>query len=188
MPGRRGVTLLEVMLVLCLLVILSAVAWPALERPLANQRLREAADAVRIQWTRARIDAMSSGRTSLFSYTPDTGKCRLESRENAEYVAEGPTDEMAAPKESTLPEGCKFIAGEAPRDDRAAPLLNQDTSSDKETPASEPILFHPDGTTSDAAVILENEHGRRINLTLRGLTGVATVGELYSSGEKEVRQ
>jgi prepilin-type N-terminal cleavage/methylation domain-containing protein len=177
--GRHGVTLLEIMLVLCLLVILSAVAWPALERPLANQRLREAADAVRIQWTRARIDAMSSGRTSLFSYTPNTGTYRLESRENAEYVAEGPTDEAAAPREYTLPEGCKFIAGQAPRDDRATGFLNQDSSSDTETAASGPILFHSDGTTSDAIVTLENEHGRRIELTLRGLTGVVTVGDWY---------
>lgn len=179
MPGRRGLTLLEVMLVLCLLVILSAVAWPALERPLANQRLREAADAVRIQWTRARIDAMSSGRTFLFSFIPETGKYRIESREGAEYVAEQTSAEAAAPKEHTLPEGCKFLVGLTPRDDRAATFLTRDSSTDANSAVSEAILFYPDGTTSDAAVTLENEHGRRIDLTLRGLTGVTTVGDWY---------
>jgi hypothetical protein len=48
---------------------------------------------------------------------------------------------------------------------------------------SEPILFYPDGTASDATVVLENEYRRRIELTLRGLTGVATVGELYETEE-----
>ena len=53
---------------LALLVIISGVAWVALQRPLARQRLRSAADAVRSEWCQARVDAMKSGHTYAFRY------------------------------------------------------------------------------------------------------------------------
>ena len=40
------------------------------------------------------------------------------------------------------------------------------------------ILFHPDGTTSDARLVLKNDRGRAMELSLRGLTGTVTVGEM----------
>jgi len=55
---RKATTLIEVLLVLALLVMLAAMTWPALDRPMADQRLRKAADRVRTAWVRARIDAM----------------------------------------------------------------------------------------------------------------------------------
>jgi Tfp pilus assembly protein FimT len=185
--GRRAMTLLEVLLVLCLLVILASVAWPALERPLANQRLRQAADAVRAEWTRARVEAMSSGRTYVFSHGLDSDAYRVENLESAEYVPET-TDEESAETcgwtSHVLPEGCQFVAGETRPDDRAEMAFGEDAAPEADaggTVWSEPILFYPDGTTSDATVVLENEYHRRIELDLRGLTGVATVGELYES-------
>jgi hypothetical protein len=38
---------------------------------------------------------------------------------------------------------------------------------------SQPILFHPDGTTSDATLVLTNEEQVSIRVTLRGLTGIS---------------
>ena len=40
---------------------------------------------------------------------------------------------------------------------------------------STPILFYPDGTTSDASLVLTGSRGTSIRVTLRGLTGVASV-------------
>ena len=43
------------------------------------------------------------------------------------------------------------------------------------------ILFFPDGTTSSALITLENEYGRRIDVSLRGLTGAVLVSDLYDA-------
>jgi hypothetical protein len=43
---------------------------------------------------------------------------------------------------------------------------------------SSPILFRPDGTTSDASVLLVNASGMTIRVTLRGLTGISNASEV----------
>jgi hypothetical protein len=40
------------------------------------------------------------------------------------------------------------------------------------------VFFYPDGTTSNAVVQLQNDRGRFVELTLRGMTGVVTIGEV----------
>ena len=60
-PSRPAFTLIEVILTLCLLVIISALAWPQLGKTFSNQRLRKAADVVRTQWCKARVEAMRMG-------------------------------------------------------------------------------------------------------------------------------
>ena len=47
---------------------------------------------------------------------------------------------------------------------------------------SDPILFYPDGTSSNALVTLCNPYGRTIDVRLRGLTGVPIVGTIQVSG------
>ncbi len=189
---RRAVTLTEILLVLCLLVIFAGIAWPALERPLAGQTLRKAADVVRAAWARARIEAMSSGQTRLFRYAIDGDRYCLESFSGPEYVPDaadggqalGAADLTASAShalERRLPEGIVFVSGEVAEDPRAASILESQTSGDAEMARSAPILFYPDGTTSTARLVLRNEHDRCVELSLRGLTGVATVGDLYSA-------
>jgi hypothetical protein len=39
-------------------------------------------------------------------------------------------------------------------------------------------LFNPDGTTSDASILLQNDTGQTIRVTLRGLTGVADASDV----------
>ena len=43
---------------------------------------------------------------------------------------------------------------------------------------SPPILFNPDGTTSDASLVLQNDKGQTIRVTLRGLTGIADASDV----------
>ena len=42
---------------------------------------------------------------------------------------------------------------------------------------SPPVLFYSDGTTSDADVVLVNERNTAIRISLRGLTGIASVSD-----------
>ena len=197
-PGRRhALTLLELLLVLSLLVVLASVCWPALQRPMADRRLRMAADQVRTEWIRSRLDAIRSGHACLFRCIPgdevysltrpksdespmdeealgDTG--RLETAEE--------TDDSMRRRRHTLPEGVFFVPPPAGSETHADPtLVASDRASEEESGWSEPILFYPDGTTSTARLMLENTYGRCIELSLRGLTGVVTVGSVLEVGE-----
>lgn len=179
MPGRRGLTLLEVLLVLCLLVVLASVAWPVLEGPLANQRLREAADQVRTQWTHARVDAMSSGRTHVFSFLPGTNLFQVACQDDVEPASGDGAEETPTATSGQLPEGCLFVAADAPPASSDDVSVATDDGGKASDLLSLSVYFFPDGTTSDAVVVLMNERGRRINLNLRGLTGITTVGDWY---------
>jgi len=194
--GRRALTLLEVLLTLCLLVVLAAITWPALDRPIANQRLRKAAEVVRVEWAKARVKAVSSGSTYLFRYALDGDRYAIECQAGPEYVSEtGSGDglgylddadavELPLATERTLPEGVTFVAGETTFDTRAELTTSEpDQLSSTEYGWSEPIFFYPDGTTSSTRLVLKNEYDRTIELVLRGLTGVVNVGEVQAAEE-----
>ncbi len=195
---RRAVTLIEVLLVLALLVVLASMTWPALDRPMANQRLRKAADRVRTAWTRARIDAMSTGQTLLFRCTLESNQYTIQSQtgpESVEFISsstdgqfnesESPSEEPLSTKTRTLPEDVQFVDGVVAFDTRAAILTegNDTMTSEIEGQSLNPVFFFPDGTTSTATLILENKYQRRIELSLRGLTGVITVGDTYPADD-----
>jgi prepilin-type N-terminal cleavage/methylation domain-containing protein len=196
--GRRAFTLLEVMLTLCLLVIVAALAWPALDKPFAGMRLRKAADQIRAAWAGARVEAMNCGETYLFQYAVDEGRFRIEpastasTQQNSAFglasteTAPGfnSTGELRKRIEDSLPEGVTFVGGEVAADTRTAMLASQTGQSGlAEANWSDPILFHPDGTTSTARLVLKNENDRYIELRLRGLTGVVNVGEVAGNVE-----
>ena len=89
-----------------------------------------------------------------------------------------------------LPETVTFVRGETALDTRAAALdLTSAGGSESGQEWSEPILFYPDGTTSTARLLLrmkkhENDtRGVEIELSLRGLTGIVSVGEPLASEE-----
>jgi Tfp pilus assembly protein FimT len=77
-PSRSGFTIIEVLLTLCLLVIISSMAWPQLEKTFSGQRLRKAADIVRTQWTKARVDAMRAGNIRVFRYEIGGNRYRVD--------------------------------------------------------------------------------------------------------------
>lgn len=201
----HGYTLIEVMLVLALLAGISAVIWPALQKPFATRRLSSAADTVRTQWSHARVEAMRSGHTYTFRFAVNGDHFRVakdtpagpaapaassvEAKETitTDCVEDGgamPADIAVPPDDKILPEGIKFSSGE-PTD--AAPGATDDfatqSSSDMTDCWSDPIFFYPDGTTSDARLMLINDYRSVIELVLRGLTGTVTVSEPVSSVE-----
>lgn len=201
---RHGVTLTEVLLTLCLLVIIASLAWPALTAPFANQRLRTAADQIRAAWCGARVDAMGTGRTYVFRYSAGGNRYRIECYATAETAEDpvfaddfhttggglGYTGGERKAKSDTLPDGVTFVAHQTALDTRAATvqpateLLDASELSDtSEAEWSQPILLYPDGTTSTAVLLLRNQYDRCIELKLRGLTGTVNVGEMYADEE-----
>lgn len=180
-------TLLEILLTLSLLVILAALTWPALGRPMARQRLRESADQVRAEWVRARVDAMSSNRTYVFRFTPDSDTYTIQAYDSEDEaawdvpVADSESEPVpdANARQRRLADKIRFVAGQAGNGTAAATAaIGNPLASANE---DQRIFFYSDGTCSDAQLQLANEYGNTITLSLRGLTGVVTVSEAISA-------
>jgi prepilin-type N-terminal cleavage/methylation domain-containing protein len=189
--GRDAFTLIEVLLTLSLMVVLASLSWPSLARPMANQALRSGADEVRTSWAKARVAAMSTGRTYVF-HAPEADHYVVECHVAPEAAGEMSENELAAAQGNSaldsgpraaekhpLPQRVRFVGGKTvvdARDQSAA--VSSGPVSDAALSQVDPIFFYPDGTTSTARVQLQNEYGRMMELSLRGLTGVATVSAI----------
>jgi prepilin-type N-terminal cleavage/methylation domain-containing protein len=198
--SRRGFTLVEILLVLAILVVLAAAAVPALNGVLLDQRLKSGADQVRVAWTRAHVTAMKSGRIQVFRYemgadryvvqpwtatdevvTPGSEN-RPDFRPLAEQDRGGPRiDESAA---LALPAGVRFIAGDARIENRSIQIERQIQDANSFSAEwSRPILFYPDGSSSEAFVVVANERDAAIQVQLRAMTGTASIGEIFDLAE-----
>jgi len=210
---RRAFTLVEVLLVLGVVVLIAALAFPSMTGTLDRFRLRKAADQIRIQWQQARTQAIRSNCRCSFRYVPggrhwavqtvtqtetlvDPSSGQMLNSFGAAGSAGGLSDSQAHCGE--LPEGVRFAqlpAGRAgagantspygsrlPSDamDGQLPLLDETEAG---AGWSWPIYFYPDGTADSASICLENEKGRRVEVHLRGLTGVVTVGSSSAAEE-----
>jgi hypothetical protein len=80
----------------------------------------------------------------------------------------------------SLEEGITFAAGQAKFDSRAYEIENffQTGGSGDTVQWSQPILFYPDGSTSDAYVIVTDASQSAYRVSLRGLTGTSYVSEV----------
>ena len=191
---RRGFTLVEVLLTLCLLVVIASFVFPMLGKPFANQRLKKSADRIRAAWCRTRIDAMDDGAVYVFHYAIEGNRYRVERRDDLMATADAlPEQATGGPSisgtpqafEKLLPNGVTFLTGEIEPDNRVTMLgIGGDTTSSSSAASwSEPIVFYPDGTTSTAQLVIKNEHDRQVRLSLRGLTGVVRIVNVGSDGE-----
>jgi prepilin-type N-terminal cleavage/methylation domain-containing protein len=185
-PSRRGVSLLELLLVLGLLVIIAAMAAPTLRRPMEAQKLRKSADLVQAQWSKARIRAMKAGQIFVFQYQPVSGRFRVVPWYSEDLLVEaGEGVDPANPAAGSLavldelPEGIEFLTSMTRSESRSLAieqeLSEMSGSAAEENSWSAPIMFYPDGTTSTAELVLTNEYDDVVTLRLRGLTGIARV-------------
>jgi len=197
-------TLVEVSLVLALLVVLAAVMWPQLDRPLAAERLKRSADQLRADFTKARVAAMESGRTHAFQLDTSTGRYSvvplddLSDSDPFSLPAVGAM-QVAPVLEGELPEGVRLallnavddvtpppvfgggmVSGPAASNPAAAdPALSGSPNGGPIGQAAAIVYFHPDGTTSSAVAMLAGEFELAVDVRLRGLTGATSVGEVY---------
>ena len=196
---RRGLTLLEMMLVLAVLVTLSALTWPIIRGAFSGYRLRSAADDVRAAWGKAHIAAMNSGRPYLFRCQPQSGSYVVQPWTGAAADADAETEGASAggvdpfvqcdaggkPIVRNLPDDVIFHAGDTKADTRAQNVVGSDDGTQSGGGNwAPPILFYADGTTSDAQVQLMNKEGRILTLDLRGLNGASRVIDDAAEGPR----
>ena len=180
---RRGFTLLEILLVLVIIVIAFSMAIPAMRGPLATQRLRSGAEKIRIAWARARLKAVREGVTHAFYFAPGGNQFSVAAfggdAPPPEFSNEENENPVPGNRENELPLGITFGDVQFGRDDRQA-AMNTSTSQNPQSSTGEttdPILFYPDGTTASARLTVSSDDGQQIQINLRGLTGVARIGD-----------
>jgi Tfp pilus assembly protein FimT len=185
--AQLGLTLVEVLLVLALLVVIGAVSAPMLEGSFSRAALQNGGDLLRAAWSKARLAALESGESCVFRFEPhgsryqmvklvDLGSAEAETLEAETSGADHPAVDMLRLGKYRLPDGVTFAGADIVTSNQVVATIG-DTSGG---PWSEPIVFHPDGTTTDASVLLANERHQTIRVTLRGLTGISHAGDVGS--------
>jgi hypothetical protein len=177
-------------LVLTLLVVLGALSMPAFEGAFARSRLRHAGDQVRAAWSRARLASLEAGQPHTFRCVWQSGQYHVQAIDLLvptpieelnplpEVAVAAPEDEATDVAVTRIAEGVKFAGGIWAGAVGQVLAVEDQTADHQPGEWSDPIYFFPDGTTSDAIVILENEQGDRLRLSMRGLTGVSLAGEV----------
>jgi Tfp pilus assembly protein FimT len=197
------VTLLEMIMVLAVLVAVAAMALPAMYGPMEDQRLRKTAELMRAQWTKARVTAMRTGQIHVFRYTvggdtyavePWSGEVdSLEASADAGSTSRALNMPLSTTEGNVanlplgvrgqrLPSGMTFFSGDTEIDARDSAVTDQGGMGGMDPHAATSIAFYPDGTTSDARVMLTNERCF-VQVEMRGLTGMIYVSELMAAEE-----
>jgi Tfp pilus assembly protein FimT len=182
---KAGLTLVEVCLVLAILVAIAAITAPAMQGTFSRTALAGGGAIVREAFAKGRLTAMQTGKTQVFRFEPKGARFQLVELdslglpENSDLPPEDKDDEhspsdMLRLSLNRLPDKVIFTAGDVSASNQVAALLG----SPKDNVWSPPVLFNPDGTTSDATVLLENDRGQTIRVTLRGLTGIASASNV----------
>jgi len=201
LTNTRGFSVLEMILVLALVATALALVLPAVLKPLARTELDQAAKQVRNGLHQARAAAIGSGVPHEFRYQPGGRRWEVypqASQQNttpSAFSAAAPSDphtsDFAEPTaadpnaqpviiEEQLPAGVVF----ADPWDREPKFTGEDFShsaSTEESPADSwapAIVFYPNGRTSDQRIRLLGANETYVDVTLRGLTGMAFIGEI----------
>jgi hypothetical protein len=165
------------------------------------------------RFAEARTQAIETGLPYQFRFTPGTGKYRIEpwSPPASGDAASGSISSTSAPAatpppaasvsgkadtpathktlgetpviEAILPETILFQGGQAAVDDPVKEERRVNSLEESKATWTTPILFFPDGSSSQATVVLQNDAVQYLRITLRGLTAVARVSPVMTHSE-----
>jgi prepilin-type N-terminal cleavage/methylation domain-containing protein len=198
---RRGLTLMELLLVIAIMVAVGALVYPSLERPFAADRLRRAGDQIRAHWSKARNRAIDSGEVYVFRCQLQGSRYLIERYAgldiettqssgfgvNATQTSASTTPTLTIDK--SLPKDVTISGFQTEADARSSQQAMEFGTADPsqsrdEIWSTEPVLFFPDGTCTAAELTLKNEYGATVVVSLRGLTGASRLGEVSAGSEE----
>lgn len=188
MSGRSGYTLIEILLVLAVLAVLAGIALPALVQFSTEQAIRGASETVRSQLDLARMRAIETGKPYQFLYEPDGTHFLILPAERdiapaATFGASLATNPIHTATSGEIADGLIFHAGPGlvARGHRLhledlAELPNAGIL--QQIQWSAPITYQPDGTADEVTFRIADQNQRFIELSVRGLTGMAKASYL----------
>lgn len=176
---RTGFSLIEIIVVMALMVTVGALAVPAMVNFFSSHKLAKAADKVRTEMGRARVEAIRSGDIYAFYFRPEMTSYTVAPFSSSFNERLLPSERKGEDERGTdfnfdqerLPRGVIFAAADSQPDARVAQTMSE---MDVSLSSMRPILFYPDGTSQSAVIVLQNEQQELYKISLRGLTGSAT--------------
>lgn len=167
--GKRGFTLLELLVVLVIISILSAFVVPRLFGSLGNTNLNTASKRIAAAMRYARSQAVSESTPVLVVFHLDQGQMTMKSGssplpaglDGLETHEEGPSQQKSGIY--ILPEGVVFERAERGQREWDNGLFA--------------VTFFPNGTCSGGSIVLGNKRGSRNRIELGLVTGVVRVEE-----------
>lgn len=178
---RSAYTLFELILVMAIISMVAALAYPSIEAMYGDYRLTAGVDQVRAAWAAARAHALDEGRPYRFAILPNQGNYRV-APDSADFWAGsgGAADAAQASTppyilEETLPRGVRMALSDTPSVGGADDLTSQPAASVDAGQWTPVAVFLPDSTARDDAEIVFQTRGCRPRaLRLRALTGIVT--------------
>ena len=217
MTGRRGVfispisqpqsgfTITELLLVLVLIGILSAISMPTLKGFATTRRLKASASTIRNLLTFARDMAITDQTTHLVVFDIDNGRCWLASSEtfnpstplasaltarNSTVGAATQNNTNVNPQATTNPvqqeisERASGILGVPYPMEQGITLAALETNHNGHTLQSDSgaayIHFSPNATSGEALVYLQNTRNQVMSISVEAASGRVTVRQLAS--------
>jgi hypothetical protein len=124
--------------------------WPALARPLATQRLKRAAEQVRIQLIKARTQAITTGETFGFTYQPGKNVLRVAAYTNNLAMLESVSTMSQSSAQPGMSSPAQSSSAQSPAvSPSASPATAARTSPPLEDVLPEGILFYGGDVASD---------------------------------------
>lgn len=179
---RTGFTLFEVLLVVAIILIATALAVPALSSMQGGYKVQGAVDSVRAAWAAARAAATEQSRPYRFAVETGGRHFRVAPDEESYWSGgSGPSDDPSGPGrivEGALPAGVRFVINGDP----GAPPPEATAAEEKAPPSGQwetACVFRHDGTArEDVRIVFQVRGAAPMQLELRGLTGIATSQKL----------
>lgn len=150
--SRRGITLLEMLIVVSLISLLAALSYPSVTTGLDTLRLRSASDVV-VTFLKSALDRAERRQAVV--------EVQILPVDNAMLAR---TADLGFQKRVDLPEGMRIV-GIAPRVPGADPN------------AVRRFLIYPGGAVPQVAITIQNPKGRQRVVSLDPLTGTARAVE-----------
>ncbi|MBN2438470.1 MAG: prepilin-type N-terminal cleavage/methylation domain-containing protein [Deltaproteobacteria bacterium] len=181
--NRRGVTLLELIVVLIIISLMSAVVVPRLAGPMGNLDLKTASQKISASLRYVRSNAASGKTTYVALFDFDQNRLILANAANSPLDREdfqisnrasfdrAPADPPDSEKEQpgdvktyTLPDGVKLAKGVSREGDFNSGLFR--------------IFFYPSGGSSGGEITVANERGRQYKINVDFITGTVQLLEV----------
>ena len=167
---RCAYTLVEIMVVVAIMLVVTAMSAPAIMGWLANARADAAADMVRARMTDTRTKAMEEGRPWRLSYLANTGYFQLAPEESMEWdTVQQTTTTLAEVVRDKLPQDILFVA--SPDD-----LVGKREAGTVGNMWETIVIYLPNGSARDDTTTYFGKVGvTPARARLRALTGSITI-------------